>query len=324
MSRAKCWCFTLFPNEKATIEEFEELLKNKKEIAFAAVGEEYAPETGKRHFQGYLRLNNKLRLNNVKSLLGDNTVHLELAKGTETQNIRYCLKMNNPTFPEKKSFVIGTDRNITITKPMNKEQKTRQLLKDLRNEPLSFIEENYPVEYFEKFNQIQRYRLEKDQGSETWNGNLPDKNFWIFGKTGTGKSTWARRQLNANGLPQNKNIYFKAQNKWWDGYMDQKIILIEDWNAGDNGGLSKGLLQYIKVWADRFTFNAEVKGASRAIHPGRFFLIVTSNHSIESAFKDCDSEDIDAIKRRFKEVEIISQQDIFLQTNLDEKILNKR
>ena len=59
------------------------------------------------------------------------------------------------------------------------------------------------------------------------------------------------------------------------------------------------------------------------IYPGRYFLIVTANQSIDDSFHSCNPVDIDAIKRRFKEVEIKGRDDIFLQNRLDPQILDE-
>ena len=163
-----------------------------------------------------------------------------------------------------------------------------------------------------------------DSGNWFWDGDLQDKNFWIYGKPGVGKSYWARSQLIEDIAHCNYKLFNKAQNKWWDGYISQRIVLIEDWDFGEDGKKSRALLGHLKIWGDKYTFNAEIKGGSLHINPGNFFLIVTSNHSIDECFDGCDAVDIAAIKRRFKEVEIFSREDIFLQTRLNEEILSKK
>lgn len=323
--RGKFWALTYFPNEEQTIQGFEELIKRTKEIEYAIVGEEYAPETGKRHFQGYIELKDRKRLGEIKTMLGIETIHLEPARGTKEQNIEYCTKPNESGYPEKVIVQVSYQKEkktLNNRRSRDKNEEMRLFLNDLRTKTLEYIEDEYPVRYYREMPLILKYRLDKEQGSDVWDGDLKTKNFWIWGKTGTGKSTWARRQLKEPGDRRNYNIFYKAINKWWDGYGDQRVVLIEDWNPGENGSLSKALLQYVKVWADRFTFNAEIKGGTRAVFPGRYFLIITSNHSIDESFQGISSEDVDAIKRRFKEQEIMGLDDIFLTSDLDPNILS--
>ena len=55
----------------------------------------------------------------------------------------------------------------------------------------------------------------------------------------------------------------------------------------------------MKIWADRYTFTGEIKGAHSVIAPS-YNLIVTSNYSIRECFSSI--EDVEAIQRRFTEI----------------------
>lgn len=333
------WAYTYFPEEEENIEDWNEYLNNlidrglRHLITKHIAGEEYAPETKKRHFQGYIETIRYMDMQTLKNWIGKTTIHLENAKGNRLQNIAYCTKPNEEGLPEKKIVSLNIDQEDLEYKEKKdskndknrreRESRMRTFLTDLRTQSMQFIEEEYPIQFYREQALIEKYRSNKQQGSETWNGELNTKNYWIHGKTGTGKSTWARKQLKLDeDSYSNNNIYFKCQNKWWDGYQGQQIVLIEDWNPGENSSYSKALLHHLKIWSDRFSFNAEIKGGSKTVFPGTFFLIVTSNHSIADAFYGCPEEDISAVQRRFHEQEILSLNDIFLQTELDPKILD--
>ena len=60
-------------------------------------------------------------------------------------------------------------------------------------------------------------------------------------------------------------------NKWWDGYENHKVILIDDFDL-------KGecLGHYMKIWADCYSFTAEVKGST--IKPIYDCFFVTSQY----------------------------------------------
>jgi hypothetical protein len=62
-------------------------------------------------------------------------------------------------------------------------------------------------------------RIEKDHIQVT--GEHDDcKGVWIHGKSGTGKSRYAR-----DNYPE---AYKKLANKWWDGYQGETHVLLED------------------------------------------------------------------------------------------------
>lgn len=111
---------------------------------------------------------------------------------------------------------------------------------------------------------------------KTFDGDLRCKNFWIYGPTGTGKSRIAREFIPCN------EIYDKAINKWWNGYDNQKYVIMDDYPSMEIGNC---LVQHIKRWADRYPFTAEIKGAHSAISPSDYILIVTSNFKISECFK---------------------------------------
>ncbi|APG55804.1 Rep, partial [Cirilivirus boffger] len=120
-----------------------------------------------------------------------------------------------------------------------------------------------------------------------YNGELKEKNTWIYGPPGTGKSTYVRKQSNGD-------LYEKNINKWWDGYDGQANVVIEDIDPS----MCEKLAHHIKVWADRYPFNSEVKQSHQRIYPEDYKLFITSNFTIEECFPL--EKDQEAIKRRFK------------------------
>lgn len=86
MAQARAWCFT------AWTEEDVERVRGSDPVAFV-VGREVCPETGKEHFQGYVRWRSPKRFAWWKTTVP--TVHVEVRKGTEVEAAEYCRKDGN-------------------------------------------------------------------------------------------------------------------------------------------------------------------------------------------------------------------------------------
>ena len=80
-------------------------------------------------------------------------------------------------------------------------------------------------------------------------------------------------------------------NRWWDNYKDEEVVRIEEVSPDHKEWIGA----FMKIWADRSPFNAEIKGAVTMIRPQK--IVVTSNYPPEECFK---VGDLPAIQRRFK------------------------
>lgn len=109
-------------------------------------------------------------------------------------------------------------------------------------------------------------------------------NEWYYGTTGTGKSLKARSE--------NKGFYLKMCNKWWDGYLNEEVVLIEDFDKNHHV-----LGHHLKIWADRYAFPAEVKGSKVNLRPKK--IIVTSNYHPQEIWAN-EPQTLEPILRRFK------------------------
>lgn len=81
------------------------------------------------------------------------------------------------------------------------------------------------------------------------------QNEWRYGPARTGKSRSSRLE--------NPGCFVKAADtEWWDGYADEDVVLIDDF---DKYHVSQGY--HLKVWSDHYAFRAQVKGGTLLIRP---------------------------------------------------------
>jgi len=85
----KRWCFTL--NNYSESDEAELIQKCCAISAKYVVGREVG-ESGTPHLQGYIEFKSAVAFGAVKTLLGDNSVHLEGRRGTRKEARDYCMK----------------------------------------------------------------------------------------------------------------------------------------------------------------------------------------------------------------------------------------
>lgn len=300
MIKAKQWVFTWNNPPEDWQGKLAQLTacKNLK-IQFIIAEFEQGTITHTPHIQGYLRANVRIYYRTLRSKID---CYWEIAKGSEQQNIDYCTKEGRDIFKW------GQPKTKAAITKLNRDQKIRTMQKDVLNLTWQNFEDKYPWEAMFQEEKWVKYRYTHKNTPDVWNGNLQQKNFWVWGPPGTGKSRWA----NSQGTIR----YNKTNNKWWDNfhYADYDTVIIEDW-PNDHGMLASNL----KQWADRYRFVAEVKGGMLWIYPGQFNLIITSNYPIEQCF---NQEDADAILRRFTVLYIDNANDLRLKMSIQQ--INER
>jgi len=116
---------------------------------------------------------------------------------------------------------------------------------------------------------------------------------WWIGPTGSGKS-----RLAWEVYPEH---YQKQLNKWWDGYTNENIVVIEEWSPKNEVSGSQ-----LKIWADRYPFPGQIKGGTlQKIRPRK--IIVLSNYTISECFPN--HQDRDPLFRRFHELHFPADAD---------------
>lgn len=224
-------------------------------------------ESGTPHLQGYAYFKTLKSLKTLKKKLP--RAHWEIRRGTHEQAREYCMK--------------DGDYHEDGTPPMSDKEKGEcgkrvyedafQLAKEGRIEE---IPEPLRTRFYTTYKRIRADHQVVPESVDVL------ENQWYWGETGAGKSRKAREE--------NPGAYLKNANKWWDGYVDQEVVIIDEWSPEH-----ACLASHLKQWADHHPFCAETKGGTMCIRPKK--IIITSNYSPEECFEK--PADLEPIRRRF-------------------------
>lgn len=286
MSRgARRWCFTLnnyTPEEELTFWRLGQDINNSDWLEYLIYGREVG-EQGTRHLQGYLMAKHRMRWSTINNkIFGEQDqgrIHWETSRGTPQQAIAYCKKDGD--FEEYGELA---------NKPKNQWDDIKEMIKSGCTS--DEVRDKYPRTWAAYRTSIESWVNEGRQARlEHYDGDLKQKNLWIWGPPGVGKSKKAREEGNS--------FYNKAVNKWWDGYKGEEVVILEDVDPER----CKMLVHHMKIWLDRYIFTAEVKQSSTVLSPKSYRMIITSNYSPEECFNQTDLE---AIRRRLHVIHMTS------------------
>jgi len=294
------WCFTLNNPEP---QDWEDIISWHDKgvnwhVHYMCVATERAGGrvTGTPHLQGYVRWVKKKRIAALRRLLP--RAHWEKSKGDDVDNYEYIKKEEGSPWYEffetgkmesrlqlaAKGGLGGSEQRkknkLNWDKALNEAKKGR----------VQFIQPQLQIQYYNTLNRIANDYTECEPRISL-DINLKDRFFWVQGPSGCGKSWGVRNALENFGIP----IYTKTQdNKWWDNYNREPVVLFDDFGKGS----TKILGNKLKTWIDAFPFKAEVKGGSLDIRPQ--FIFFTTQYSIEDCFQEMDQEFIEAMTRRLR------------------------
>lgn len=260
---SKHWCFTI--NNSTLEDAFDVSLAD-----YVILGHEVGKE-GTHHLQGYCAMKKRFRLSGMKKLMP--RAHLEIMQGTSQQASDYCKK-------DGKFHEYGI---LPQTGPAANKTKWEKAYEDAKLGKMDDIPKDMLVRYYHAFK-----RIRQDNPGDP--ADLEDTcGIWYYGPTGIGKSTRARKDW--------PNFYDKPLNKWWDGYLGQPNILLDDVDQKHGEWLG----HLLKRWTDKFPFSAEMKGTTIYIRPKK--IIVTSQYRLEEVFCS-DMLEQEALQRRFTVIEL--------------------
>jgi len=265
MSRSRSYCFTLHTDEAKEI-------KFPDNVRYAIYQYELTPTTNKLHAQGYMQINTPLSVKSASKILPG--AHLEIAKGTLEDNIKYCSKTDT-RLPGSNPYIFG--------EPLKQGQRTDlNKIHDLIKSGLTpnQIAAECPSEFVKYSTGIRKlYDALLDVPRK-----FKTEVIWLCGPTGSGKSQYAWGKA--------PDAYEKSNNKWWDGYNHEETIIMDDLDT-----TVFPVKELLKLF-DRYPYRLEIKGSSCQFNSKRIY--VTHKDRPEFAFQS--HPDKEEILRRIEKI----------------------
>lgn len=235
--KSRAWCFTINNYTDADVHRFRDNFDSPGKIRYMVLGYETAPETGTKHIQGYMYLDNP-RYGNVLRHQFGGLGHWEASKGSPTQNKTYCTKGGD--FLELGELPVQGKRNDMAS-----------LAKRVCTDRVSFGDLITGGEfdavatwmrYQRSFDGLRQHLVPKRDPA-----NAPTV-IWLHGPTGCGKSKWAWETY--------PDAYrWPGAGFWFDGYDGHEVIVFDDFRH-DAGISFSNLLRII----DRYPMSVPIKG----------------------------------------------------------------
>lgn len=325
--QVKCWIITVnnptysdlvkVNDLRILCESMSRLPNHDNTIKFIKMGVEFNDVGEGMHYQGYIAFDKKMTLRAAKSY-GNNHWHWEPAgsRQSDFKNIADYIGRPEKKKKDNNGNIIGTyvqPLNYVMFEigegPSNRGHAGGQAAADMwalaKEQAIKrkFDEMDAGI-LIRNYNNVKRIANDFAPKPE----DLPEcTGIYIWGPSGVGKSYLARKLA---GLHHIKS----ADDKWYDGYEQEGITAEEILERGrsvimDDVDHTQGkfLENKIKIWADRYAFDAEYKGGKFFIRPK--FIIITSNFSLEHVFGHVQPATMVAIKRRFRVIKLTDRID---------------
>jgi hypothetical protein len=283
--RSRAWCFTANIGETEIGEDASRKAKERVDCEtcrYICFQLEIAPSTGQRHYQGYVHFGkNPVRFDPAKDYIAGIfgvAPHIESAKGSAKQNRDYCSKAD-------KGGVAGTFVEFGDF-PRAGERSDLGLVANavLAGKDLSEIANEYPSQFIKYHGGIKSFQhLVR---SKPRDARVVPTVYWYFGPTGVGKSRKAFELF--------PEAYIKMNNQWWDGYIGQSVVIIDDYRP------SLCTFQEFLRILDRYPMRVQVKGSSCELSATTFVITTTSRPEIMWAGRT--SEALNQLLRRISNI----------------------
>lgn len=252
------------------------------EVTYFVIGRETAPDTGTRHLQGYVYFRTLKSFRQVLSWLtglpgASSSSHPYIAaaiRDSET-NRKYCIKGGDYVTGGN---IPGQGKRTDLAAVHHAIKEGKDLIDIIDSHPDEMIKYAKNIMLINNILNYQKHRTTKPTV------------LWFYGPTGSGKSRSALELAQQLG-----SFYYKnPTNKWWDGYVQQRVVVIDDYRR--DFCTFTDLLRIL----DYYPYYVEIKGGTLALNSE--LIIFTCPHTMTTIWDSRSEEDLKQLTRRVDSV----------------------
>lgn len=242
-------------------------------------------ESGTPHYQGFMYFYNTIKLKTVNA-------HMPRASFQKPRNIKACILYCK----KERSRIEGPFEFGKMPEQGRRTDLETTAQRYLTLKVMDFVKE-FPTEYVRYHKGLQALKQATLQHRDR---NIPPTVRWFWGPSGTNKSRTA--------IEAHDDFYVKDGTCWWDGYEQQKAIIIDDF---DGRWPYRDLLRLL----DRYPYQGQIKGGYVKINSP--FIYITCEHPPSHFWQD---NELDQVTRRITEIRrFLGSVDVFAPSAIHER-----
>ena len=231
--RARCTLNNPTPAELARIEEVF-TSGGVENLAAAIFAKEHwtGPEGSTPHLQFFMRFTKEVTFNpDWKAHCGLSRAHFKPCDATNQENWNYCMKLtsrkeaHNPEWGEEVWFTVGNPEDGDLGKQGQRTEIEEIKKRIIDGWSLDKIIAAYPLCYCKFHAGIDKMFV----ALQPRRARIYPRVLVLYGETGTGKSRMAHELCES--LEENYFQKDPSMDKWWSGYSNQKVMMIEEFTG---------------------------------------------------------------------------------------------
>ncbi|AGA18423.1 hypothetical protein [uncultured marine virus] len=286
-TKSRKYIFTCNNYDDSQISEIQKFCESLKKdgstkVIYCIYGKEVAPTTGTPHLQGFIMLRDQMTMSALNKKCFLNRASFKVARGTVSQNVKYCGKEDNVTeYGDRAAAEVAQGARSDLETICTQIKEGATLKRIAEEHPSQF------VRYHRGFAAL-RTQLSVKRDWKTYV-------LWAHGPTGVGKSGFAHAYATHLHEARGWTTYVKNPDtgKWWDGYETQEIIIIDDWRP------SMCTFASMLRMLDRYEHRVETKGGMAQFAPK--IIIITTPKDAAASWSNITEERMDQLLRRINE-----------------------